>query len=121
MNWKLLYDFSIKKGKPKWGKNDKINEWIPDCFKDLYLEYDPLKVELPYQRNSLNLIPYNMLTSTLEEYELDKTSIVFATCNGDPYIVKEQKVYTFVHDMEEPEWEFLNDNIDDFFMEIVAE
>ncbi len=121
MNWKDLYDYSMAYGKPHWGKNAVVEKWIPQDFVSLYTEYDPLKVELPFDGNSMNLTPYKELKSRLEEYGLDKDSLVFATCNGDPYFVNNSKVYTFMHGMVNSSWELIDENIDNFFMEIITE
>lgn len=119
MNWKEVYDFSLTLSKPKWGKNKEVDEWIPEVFRPFYKEYDPLEVELPYDGNSLNLIPYKDLGSMLEDYELDKASLVFATCNGDPFFLNDQKVYTCMHGADKTGWELLNDNVEEFFDSII--
>ncbi|QTE70300.1 hypothetical protein JRC49_10865 [Clostridiales bacterium FE2011] len=119
MNWELLYEFAQNIGKPQWGKNEEIDKWIPECFVSLYQEYDPLEVELPFEGNSLNMIPYKELDSYLGEYGLDKKSLIFATCNGDPYFMNDSKIYTFVHGVENPSWELLNESVKEFFMTII--
>ncbi len=119
MNWKLLYEYTLKNGNPKWGKNCEIENWIPEPFISLYKEYDPISVELSYDFNSLNMIPYKELSSTLVEYELDCDSLVFATCNGDPYFVNNSKVYTFMHGIKKPAWELLSESVEDFFTAII--
>ena len=121
MNWKLLVDFSQDYGKPVWGENKEIAEWIPGDFVSLYLEYDPLDVELPYEGNSLIMVPYQKLESYLNDYELDKKSLVFATCNGDPLFINDSKIYTFAHGIEKPTWELLNESAEQFFLAIINE
>lgn len=122
MNWNNLTDFAIKvNSKNAFGTNKEISDWIPEDVSDLYKSHDPIKVELPFEGSSLVMVPHEKLETVLTEYGLDKESIVFATCDSDPFFINKKQVYTFDHGSSHHKWECLAESIDSFFEELINE
>lgn len=122
MNWEKLKEFAIRiNDKNTFGSNKEVSKWIPEEISDLYKHYDPIKVELPFDGSSLSMIPYEKLLTTLKEYGLDESSVVFATCDSDPFFMNKKQVFTFEHGTSKPEWEQLSESIDSFFEKLIAD
>jgi hypothetical protein len=92
-------------------KNNPYNK-----FYDLY---DPRGVEFEYNSCNIFMIPYEKISIVTKEYDIIKADYVFAISDGDPYFVKNKKVYTCCHGTKNPDLEFVANSFEDFMRNIV--
>ena len=72
--------------------SDDTLEIIPEIMKDFYKYYNPIDVEVTINDASVHFFPVNELEDLQEEYNLGKDKYVFASCNGDPVYLENNKV-----------------------------
>lgn len=62
-----------------------------------YKTINPVNVEFEFNDGIIRLEPFDGLLVLNEQYGYAEADCVFATCNGDPIYVKNEKVYTCTH------------------------
>lgn len=68
---------------------------IPKSLIRFYKQANPIDVEVVLDDlTSVKFFPVNALEDLQSEYDLSKDSFVFASREGDPILIKEQKIYT---------------------------
>lgn len=83
-------------------------------YDDFYNYYDPIDVYVLYDNNEIHFIPYEKIDEVTKEYSFIKCNYVFATCNGDPIFIMDNKVYTCAHGTKNPKYELLSNSFDEF-------
>lgn len=66
---------------------------VPQFYKII----NPVNVEFEFNDGIIRLEPFEGLPVLKEQYDYVGADCVFATCNGDPIYVKNEKVYTCIH------------------------
>lgn len=67
---------------------------VPMALKKFYLDNEPVDVEVRLEDlNSIHFYPLSQLDDLQKEYKLPKGSFVFATMNGDPIYLFNNKVF----------------------------
>lgn len=87
-----------------------------DKFYDLY---NPKGVEFEFNYGTVFMIPYDKIEKVTKEYKHLNADYVFAVSDGDPYFVKNKKVYTCCHGTKEPELEFISNSFEDFLKKVM--
>ena len=108
---KKMIDFD-KRNKFKRTNNPNIN--LPS----FYHSYDPYDVEIDYDCMIIRFCQISKLESLNKEYGYLNVDLVFATNNGDPIFVGKGKIYTCEHGSNNPEFEKIANNFDEFLKKI---
>ena len=67
-----------------------------NCIPDFYKFVNPINVEFEYGEGIVRIASYEELPMLKKNYEYVKSGCVFATCNGEPVYLNNNKVYTCV-------------------------
>ncbi len=87
-------------------------QFLPDPLKKFYLEANPVDVEIVLPNfTSIKLLPLHELVEVQEEYQAIE-GFVFATLEGDPVLLKDQKVFIAAHGSDEWIYEPLAESFD---------
>lgn len=84
---------------------------IPQFYKTI----NPVNVEFEFNDGIIRLEPFEGLLVLNEQYGYTVADCVFATCNGDPIYVKNEKVYTCTHGSKRVIEEEIAASVDSFF------
>lgn len=109
----LIEDFverAIEQDKRNIFKAADLNVLVPDSIKEFYQRANPIDVEVTMDGNAVKFIPAAELRERQKEYLLGDEKFIFATCNGDPIYVYENKIYTCCHGAGRIEDELLAEN-----------
>ena len=87
-----------------------LNVMVPDPIREFYQRVNPIVVEVTIWGNVVKFIPAAELRDRQKEYLLGDERFIFATCNGDPIYVYENKIYTCCHGIGEIDDELLAEN-----------
>lgn len=88
---------------------------MPESMISFYRKYDPIDVEVTFPNiGAVRFCAAEELTDLRDVYHLPSECFAFATCNGDPIFLREEKVFTSIPEVFRPELlapsfdEFLN-------------
>lgn len=70
---------------------------VPDVLSALYIEGNPVDVEVNIKGANTRFIPIEELSDYQEDYQLEDGKFVFATCDGDPIFIYNNAVFTNAH------------------------
>lgn len=91
----------------------------PECggleIPRFYKMINPVNVEFEFNDGIVRLEPFEGLSVLNEQYRYAKADCVFATCNGDPIYVRNEKVYTCTHGSKRVIEEEVAASVDLFF------
>lgn len=103
-------------------KIDKRNKFrkidLKNNLPNFYHHYDPYDVEVDYGIMTIRFYSISKLERLNEEYSYLNVDLVFATSNGDPIFINDDKVYTCAHGCLNPKFEKIANNFDDFLVKI---
>ena len=99
----------------KFAKCDGELSFIPIEAREFYQNFDPVDVEIGMNGSSVRLYPVSELIELQKEYDYLHVQFVFATCNGDPIFLHQEKIYMCAHGVNTPKWEKLADSWISFF------
>ena len=88
-------------------------------YNKFYDLYNPMGVEFEYNSRNIFMIPYKKISDITKDYDNINADYVFAISDGDPYFVKNKKVYTCCHGTSKPRLELIADSFEDFLLKIV--
>lgn len=88
----------------KFGKGEIKYFNIPEDLKEFYNNYNPLDVEVLYKGMPLKFFPLNEIDSIKTEYNLPNDTFIFASINGDPVFLLDNKIYRSLADIYKPEF-----------------
>mgnify|MGYP002510562429 CR=1 FL=1 len=100
----------------KFIKYDGELNFIPSEARDFYQNFNPVDVEIGMNGSSVRFYPVLELINLQKEYDYLHVQFVFATCNGDPIFLHQDKIYMCSHGVNTPKWEKLADTWSDFFL-----
>lgn len=80
-----------------------------------YEEIDPVNVEFELNDGIVRLEPFGGLPILNEHHGYVKADCVFASCNGDPIYVKNNKVYSCIHGSKRIIEEEIAESVDALF------
>jgi hypothetical protein len=96
-----------------------VSDFIPRSLKDFLLSYNPLDVEIRLNDYSqIKLYPATELEALQYDYTLPDGSFCFATNNGDPIFIMDDKIYTMAHGGG-TQYEHLADNFDEYLETLI--
>lgn len=106
----------VKKSKDQDSRNvfEPCNELIaiiPEIMKDFYKYSNPIDVEVTINDSSVRFFPVDELSGLQEEYKLGTEKFVFASCDGDPIYLDNNKVCSGVFGSKGFIPEILSDDI----------
>ena len=117
MIWQYFCQEAVRQDdENQFSKNETVSDSLPSILKELYLNFDPVDVEVAYQGNGLRFVPYSELEDYQREYEMPEEAVVFATCNSNPFFFKEGKVYTKAHDDSKTVPELISESMEEFVL-----
>lgn len=87
---------------------------VPAIMKDFYKSFNPVDVEVNMNGNFIRFSPFEKLDSLQSEYALKDGRFVFATCNGDPIYLFNDKVYSCYHGTDKITDELMSESFLDF-------
>lgn len=107
----------------KFGSTSKLNvDFLPNSLKEFYTQANPEDVEIVLENlTSIKLYPLQHLMDLQNEYK-GVGGFVFATLEGDPIFLRDEKVFKAVHgsgawSLEE---ELLSESFDKFIELIIS-
>ena len=106
----------VKKSKEQDSRNvfepcNELIDIIPEIMRDFYNYSNPIDVEVTINDLSVRFFPVDELSELQEEYKLGKEKFVFASCDGDPIFLDNNKVCSGVFGSKGFISEVLADNI----------
>ena len=96
----LIEDFvkkSIEQDKRNVFEEANLDDNLPTSIRVFYQNANPVDVEITMDGNAVRFIPADELEDSQMDYSLGDEKFIFATCNGDPIYVYEDKIYTCCH------------------------
>ena len=115
MNYSEFKQKSIKQDKRNlFQENTNVPDGIPESLVAFFRVCDPIDVEVTIAEETIKFFSAEKLNSLQEEYKLPNGRFVFATCNGDPIYIFNDKVYSCYPDSEKVEDELKADSFDDY-------
>ena len=116
----MIYDDFVRKVNNESGHDCfiKSNEsW--NSFNDFYNHYNPKGAEFEFNNSVVYMVPFNMIQKVTSEYKYTNVDFIFGISDGDPYLVKDKKVYTCCHGTKTPELEFVANSFEEFLEKVV--
>ena len=88
-----------------FGEGHQAVQNIPEVIRSLYEYVDPLDVEVPSRKyGNIHFCSFSEIEKEYQHYGYFKPgTIVFATSNGDPFFVLDNKIYTTYESDYNPE------------------
>lgn len=121
-----MYEDFIKKAisqdsRNAFGTLDEVEEYqLPIMLNDFYKHANPIDVEVTQEDNTaIRFYPASSLKQLQNEYALPKDTFVFASREGDPVLLKDDKVYIAVHGTGEWKFEFIASSFNGFINSII--
>lgn len=84
---------------------------IPQFYKTI----NPINVEFEFNDGIIRLEPFERLPDLNKGYAYTGADCVFATCNGDPVYLKNEKLYTCTHGSKRVIEEEIASSVDSLF------
>ena len=106
----LIEDFikrSIEQDKRNIFQSTVSNNNLPIPLRRFYEIANPVDVEVIMNGNAIKFIPADELEKSKSEYSLGDERFIFATCNGDPIYIYQDRVYTCYHAINKIEDELI--------------
>lgn len=75
----------------------KVKIWVPKDFEEFYTIANPISVEVMIDHNPVWFFPIEEIMDEQNNYGIGDNRFVFASCNGDPIYVMNNKIYTCCH------------------------
>ncbi len=123
----LIYNDFITKVKlqdsrNEFGELDRVEDFdIPIILHDFYKYANPIDVEVTQEDfTSIKFYPASSLLNLQNEYDLPRDTFVFASREGDPILLKGEKVYTAVHGVEKWDPKLLANSFDEFLGMLIS-
>jgi len=95
-------------------ENCKSIENLPENLKSLYMEANPIDVEVLMDGKLIHFYPMDELNALQTDYNLPMGRFVFATCNSDPIYTFEGRIYNCYHGTSIIKDELMANSLDKF-------
>ena len=105
---------AIKQDKRNIFEKTKPISSVPKALKEFYQQANPVDVEVTMDGSVVKFVPADELEMIQSEYSMGEERFVFATCNGDPIYVCNEKVYTCCHGTSKIKDELMAENFASF-------
>ena len=85
---------------------------------EYYKKVNPINVEFEYNDGIIRLVPYEDLIPIRKAYSYIERGCIFATCNGEPLYVRDNKVFTCICGKNKIIEEEIATSVESFFEKI---
>ena len=117
----LIQDFvkrAIEQDERNYFEETVVEKFVPNELKEFYQKANPVDAEITMDGNAVRFIPMSELEDFQAEYSLGKSRFAFASCNGDPIYVYEEKIYTCCHGIGKVKDELMANSLS-LFMDMI--
>lgn len=102
----------------KFTRNDNTMLCKEIKIPKFYQFLNPINVEFEFNDGVIKLEPFENLRTLNEEYQYVTADCIFATCNGDPIYIRDEKIFTCVHGSKYTVEEKLAESVDELFEQV---